>query len=122
MGYSKEFSVHTIPKTLNEALRAHWSVNSKEKFAMGLEMAIQLKPDRPDTPIKRAKISIWRHSSGSLDRDNKFFTAKYILDNLVQLKILENDTEKNIVCLDVIQVKTKRGEPRLLRVKIEEVA
>lgn len=75
----------------------------------------------PEAPIKRSKITIWRHSSGKLDRDNKFFTSKHILDSLVKLKVLENDTEENIVSLDVNQVKAKRGEPRKLVVKIEEL-
>lgn len=120
--YTKQVELNNIPKTLNEALRSHWTVYSRESKKIESELWALLRNYMPEAPIKKSKITIWRHSSGKLDRDNKFFTSKHILDSLVKLNVLENDTEENIVSLDVNQVKIKRGEQRKLVVRIEEVA
>lgn len=121
MGLRLEFVIHNVPMSLNEALRSHWSKNSKESKAIHAEMAYFLKRHIPKTPIKKAKVTLWRYSSGRLDRDNKFFTCKYILDNLVKLKVLENDTEESVVHIEVNQMKIKKGEPKRIVCLLEEV-
>lgn len=116
--YLAEFQISFIPMTLNVALRSHWSIYSRESKKINAEIARQIKI--PSKPFKKIAITIERHSSGSLDRDNKFFTAKHILDNLVRLGVVENDTEENIDFLNVHQVKVKRGEPRILKCIVTE--
>lgn len=120
MPYSISLTINHIPKTLNEALRSHWTTYKKDSEKIGKEISLQLIGKMPERPIKKTHIWIRRYSSGTLDRDNKFFTAKHILDNLVKLGVVENDTEENIVELQVSQEKIKRGEPRKIVVLIEQ--
>jgi hypothetical protein len=120
--YQATVEISHIPLTLNQAIRSHWSTYDRDSKTIFCELLKSLGANRPQTPVKKSHIKIYRYSSGSLDRDNKFFTAKHILDNLVKLQVLENDTEENIASLDVIQVKTKRNEPRKIVIEIKEAA
>lgn len=122
MPYSITFEIPFLPKSLNQALRSHWSSYAKESNLVGqlIQSRLEIK-DLLDMKIKKVAVKIERHSSGSLDRDNKFFTAKHVLDNLVKLGVIENDTEENIVELEVNQIKIKRGEQKKLVVSMREV-
>lgn len=119
--YSVTLEIPVLPKTLNEALRSHWTSYVRDSQRVGDALAYSLVGKKPEAPLKTVAVSIERHSSGILDRDNKFFTAKHVLDNLVKLGVLENDTEEIVRELSINQVKIKRELPKKLIVTIKEL-
>lgn len=120
--YSVSFEIKSFPKTLNEALRSHWTSYVRDSQRIGQEIHLQLRNKMPEKPLEKVAVTIERYSSGTLDRDNKFFTSKHILDNLVKLGVLANDTEANIKELTVNQVKISPKDQKKLMIRVEEVA
>lgn len=118
---SLSFEFHTMPLTLNQVMSKHWRYRYSNFQKIFLEIKHQTAGQIPKTPIKKAELKVTRYSSGSLDRDNSYFTCKPILDSLVELKILEDDTWENVNQPDIVQVKIKRGEPRKIVVELREV-
>jgi Holliday junction resolvase RusA-like endonuclease len=122
MPYSLTFEVFTMPLTLNEVMSKHWRTRHKNFETIKSEIAgsiLQFK--RPAAPLKKAQIYICRYSSGTLDRDNAYFTAKPILDALVREGVLEDDGFDMVKRIDVHQVKIKRGEQRRVIVSLKEL-
>jgi hypothetical protein len=122
MGYSTVFEVLTMPLTLNEVMAKHWRFRHKNFEAIKEEIAhnlIVLK--RPLKPLEKASIEIERHSSGTLDRDNAYFTAKPVLDALVREGILLDDGFEMIKRITIDQIKIKRGEQKRLIITVREI-
>jgi hypothetical protein len=118
MGYSTTFTVYTMPLTLNQVMSRHWRVRHANFSKIHAEVARQVVP--PPSPLKRIRVEIDRYSSGSLDRDNAYFTFKPILDALVSIGVLEDDGWENVDQPHIYQIKTKRKETRKLVVRAEE--
>ena len=93
----KFFIPFTLP-SLNEVIKE----NRKNKFA-GAKMKREIQ-DGIDTVIMASKLSpvdypvvielSWREPNNKRDVDNIQSSKKFILDSLVEMKILPNDTRK----------------------------
>jgi hypothetical protein len=119
MGYSTTFTIYTMPLTLNQVMSRHWRVRHTNFSKIHAEVARQVTP--PPVPVKKIAVEIDRYSSGSLDRDNAYFTFKPILDALVSIGVLEDDGWDNVGQPHIHQIKTKRTETRKLVVRVEEL-
>lgn len=98
-------AIPILGKGMNSLYRQHYRVIMKEKNAWLALVAHHFKR-RPLRPLKRARITITRHSSGTaMDHDNLASTGKYLLDALKKHRIIEDDTPLVI------------GRPRFLQVK-----
>jgi hypothetical protein len=120
--YSLHFEVFTMPLTLNQVISKHWRTRHANFEKIKKEIAgsvLQFK--RPAKPLKKAAILIHRHSPGTLDRDNAYFTAKPVLDALVREGVLEDDGLDMVKRIDIVQFKTKRGDPKRLIVYLREL-
>lgn len=90
----------------NDIIRKHWRVYSKFKKDWGIltKVAVRrhgLQPMQAQEPIRRVMIAFeWIEATDRLDRDrdpdNIAFSAKFILDALVQEKILRDDSRREI--------------------------
>ena len=106
----------------------HWRKRRQiqERFAW---LALQDLGYKPKTPIQRCDVVIERHSAGMPDWDGLFGSAKIPLDCLVRktktnphgLGIIEDDNIEVIRSLQVVPVKTKRGEAKTV-IKVMEVS
>lgn len=111
-----------MPLTLNQVMSKHWRSRHANFEAIKKEIKygiLQFK--RPSGPIRKAEVIIHRHSPGTLDRDNAYFTAKPILDALVREGVLEDDGFDMVKRINVEQVKIKRGEQKRVIVSLREI-
>ena len=120
--YTLTFEVLTMPLTLNQVMSKHWRSRHKnfEDIKREVKYSI-LQFKKPERPLTKAEIHISRFSSGTLDRDNAYFTAKPILDALVREGVIEDDGFDMIKRISVNQVKIKRGEQKKLIVSLFEL-
>lgn len=122
MGYSLTFEIFTMPLTLNQVMAKHWRSRHAnfEKIKNEIKHSV-LQFKRPESPIRKAEIVIFRHSPGILDRDNAYFTAKPILDALVREGVLEDDGFEMVKRIHVEQIKIKRNEQKRVIVSLREI-
>lgn len=110
-----------MPLTLNQLMGKHWrSRHSSFKTIHKLIHLLTIK-SRPEKPISSARVSIWRHSSGTLDRDNLYFTFKPIIDGLVEAGVILDDGFDMVKELYPHQVKISRKEAKKVVVLVEEL-
>lgn len=119
--YRLSFTLHEVPLTLNEMMGKHWRSRHNSFSLIHKLIYLQTLKYKPETPIERARVAITRYSSGTLDRDNAYFTAKPVLDGLVECGIIKDDGFNQVKFLEVNQVKIKRNEKRKLEVSLEEI-
>lgn len=111
-----------MPLTLNQVMGKHWRSRHSnfEKIKTEIKYSI-LQFKRPGKPIKKAEILIHRHSPGTLDRDNAYFTAKPILDALVREGVIEDDGFEMVKRIHIEQIKIKRNQQKRVIVCLREV-
>lgn len=76
---------------------------------------------RPPKPLKKAKITLTRHSSVSPDFDGLVSSFKHILDGLIDAKVIQNDKFENIGAPEYVWEKTGRRAGRVT-IEVLEVA
>jgi Holliday junction resolvase RusA-like endonuclease len=77
-------------------------------------------PLRPPEPLKKARLTLTRHSSVRPDSDNLTFSFKAIIDGLVEARVLEDDSFKHIGFPDYRWEKAKKSEGHV-SIKVEEL-
>jgi hypothetical protein len=74
---------------------------------------------KPTTPLKKARVTVVRHSSVAPDYDGLVSGAKSVIDGLVECGVLEDDSLAHIGMPSFSWEKCKKGEGRLT-ITIEE--
>ena len=94
--YYLKVRLEGLPPTLNKLNSMHFMARSRlnKDWREAVWGAIGSKI--PEVPLKRAQITITRHSSVEGDGDNYAGGYKAIIDALRHMKILENDKLSNI--------------------------
>lgn len=120
--FKLSFTLFEMPLTLNEVMGKSW--RSRHENFKRIKKAIYLHSvgKLPPQPIKKARVSFIRYSSGTLDRDNLYFTFKSIIDGLVQSGVILDDGFEMVKELYPAQVKIKRTEKKKIEVTVEELA
>lgn len=113
MLYSLTFTINVLPITLNEALSKSWRKRHTSFELIHNLVHLKSRDKKPLEPIKKAHISLTRYSSGTLDRDNMFFTFKPVIDGLVMAGVIIDDGFDQVKELTPIQIKSKRKEARI---------
>ena len=114
-----EGSLLSLNEVINTA-KQHWSLYAKEKkqrtYSVGvLAMAAGLKPVK--TP---PLIRIWFFAKDKrIEKDNLLINTKYVLDGLVEGRVLEDDRWDQIGDLD-FRFRIDRDRPRIEVEIIEE--
>lgn len=120
MNYILEFELKGLPKTTNSMAAAHWTKRHghAKRWKMVVYMAVRTKC--PDTPLKRAQLTLIRCSSKDSDFDGLVSSFKHVIDGLVEAGVLENDRHENIGQPTYRQERAKRGHG-FIKVKVEEL-
>lgn len=116
MSYKLEFTLDGLPQTPNSLLGAHWRVRSGH--AKRWERAVWAKcwHLRPSEPLNKAKLRLTRFSSASPDYDGLVGSFKPVIDGLVRVGILSDDTMEVI---GVPEYKVEKIGPKKGRIKVE---
>lgn len=102
----------------NRTHSRHWAVAAKRRKALAWEVWAALQgQSRPESPIRLAYVRIARCSSGRLDIDNLYASAKPLLDVLqpltprrpLGLGIIAGDRDDQL-CLTVANATIPRSE------------
>lgn len=105
-----EFVVHKNPPSPNNVglLRMHWAARRKlyDSWKVMVRAAAGTKRVPGEVYIHVTR----RYASNPLDPDNLYASMKYLLDAMVHHKIIDDDSNKVIKGLKVIQVKSKMKE------------
>lgn len=124
-----EFTLAAPTPSLNQTLKMHPQVKKRQRTGWAWEIAGTLLGRRPAQPLARARLTIWRHSVGTLDQDNAVGGAKGLVDVLKPMHPTQNPCGLGIIADDspehlelvVHQVKeTKRTGHRTV-VRVEEI-
>jgi len=125
------FTLRGLTPSLNAASRAsgHWAAKHKAKKALqstwAWEIATSLMPDKP-AMLRRARVTVYRHSVGTLDADNAYGGCKALIDVLKPaskrnphgLGLIEDDSPEHLL-LDVRQVRAAKRADQKTVVVIE---
>lgn len=94
MPYELKFTIEDLPHSTNSLGRKHWGAKLKESRKwerLVWETVIFGGYPKPPSPLKKAKISLTRHSSREPDFDGLVSTFKHVLDGLKNAKIIVDD-------------------------------
>jgi len=112
--YYLKFFVSGVPKATNALLGRHWWAKSKNADEWKNKVAFELmKRSRPPEPLTRCRLNIIRHSNRTLDYDGCVASMKPIVDALVVLRILENDTYRITGQWNVLQAYCPKAQERI---------
>lgn len=111
-----------LPKTYNQLGRKHWYLKLQEskKWLQIVAKEFERFNELPENPLPRAKVTLIRMGTRSLDPDNLAQSFKHVLDGLVKLGVLENDKWENIGMPTYEFVKVKKKDIGI-RVVVEEI-
>jgi hypothetical protein len=82
IGHVVEFTIPAATKSGNETKRMHFRVFAQYQRALRYEVLCAAGKHRLKEPFPWARLTIWRYSSGVLDRDNLFGGCKALIDCL----------------------------------------
>lgn len=101
--YKVDFTVPMRTPTLNKLLGMHWM--TRRAFKKQLAWAIVLaSPGPPPAPLPRARVTVFRYTTGKLDPDGKQAICKGLLDllqplskrNKMGLGYITNDDDEHL--------------------------
>lgn len=105
--------------------RAVWAERKRMQKGWAWDIALRLMPARPE-PLQRARVTIYRHSVGTLDQDNAVGGCKALVDVLKPpgkrnphgMGLIVDDTPD---CLELVvkQIKVARRSEQRTVVTIE---
>lgn len=113
MSYVLEFSVPTLPKSPNQLLGAHWAVRANHAKRWERLIWAYVWPRKPAAPLKKAKLTLIRHSIRVMDADNLRSSFKPVVDALVKLGIIADDSMAVIGEPIVRHERTRRKEQKI---------
>jgi hypothetical protein len=96
MSYMIEFEIKALPRLPNTLLGSHWRTRSEHAKKWKLLVAHALHMNKPDAPLKQAKLTLIRRSTKRPDYDGIVGGMKVILDSLVYCGVLIDDTHEVI--------------------------
>lgn len=120
--YKLELTLHSLPKSLNKALRAGRWKNNRSNQIWDLMMAAQCRDKLPVTPLLKARISIVRHSFRTLDYDGLVGSLKPVVDGLVSCGVLSDDGWNVLGAWQVDQVFRPKKLGPILTISVEEIS
>lgn len=89
--YSVTITLQGLPKMVNANFKNNWRALWAERKRWKELTARSFIIYRPKEPLKKAKVTITRHSSRCPDYDGLVSAAKALLDGLKLAKIIEDD-------------------------------
>lgn len=119
--YKIDLTFHSLPKSLNKALRSNRWKNNQLNKAWDMMVLGKVLHKRPPEPLKKARIKIVRHFYRTLDYDGLVGSLKPVVDGLVAAGILIDDSWNVLGVWDVSQEFRPKSSGPLLTVSVIEV-
>ncbi len=94
--YVFEFTIHRLPKMPNELLGAPLFVVIGERKTCHRQVAAAIRCQWPKVPLARARLTCIRRSSVRPDDDGLSGSFKHVIDGLVKLRIIVDDSKKHV--------------------------
>lgn len=119
--YTLEFKIAETPDSPNRLLGAHWT--KRAGYAKKWERIVwkHVWQQLPQKPLNRAKVTLTRFSTKKMDADNARSSFKPVMDALVKLGVLADDSPSVVGEPQVLQEKAPLRQKGIV-VRIEEVA
>lgn len=118
--YYIDFDLQGLPMTLNQLLAAPLRARMRHKRLWKRDVFLITFNQRPPVPLKKAHITLTRHSSKECDDDNLRASFKPILDGLKQAKIIEDD-KPSVIGSPVCQWRKTPAKQGRITVIVEEI-
>jgi Holliday junction resolvase RusA-like endonuclease len=119
--YSLSLSIPWLPESMNCSLRKNRYAQQRINKAWDAYIAAEVYDKAPFRPLKRAKLTIVRHSHRTLDYDGLVGSLKPVVDALVSARIFLDDSWKVLGAWNVDQRFKPKSEGPLLEITIEEL-
>jgi Holliday junction resolvase RusA-like endonuclease len=114
--YSLKFEISGLPKPLNQMLRAHWTKREREKNIWQRSVWVKCWHLKPAAPLKKAKLILTRFSHKACDYDNLAASFKHVIDGLVKVGVLIDDTTQ---VTGVIEYHQEKAKPKFGKIRVE---
>jgi hypothetical protein len=121
MMHKIELTFHSLPKSLNKALRSNRFKNHQSNKNWDMIVFGTCRNQIPKEPLKKARIRIVRHFYRTLDYDGLVGSLKPVVDALVSAGVLESDSWNVLGVWDVTQEFRPKSQGPLLTVSIQEI-
>lgn len=121
MKYRLRIQLDHLPTSLNKTLRSHYFKKSREMNAWAILIGSEVSGKKPKAPLSKASISITRHSYRSLDFDGLVGSLKPVVDALVTVGILKDDSWNVLGAWKVDQAFRPKAKGPLLEIYLEEI-
>lgn len=112
-----EFEIELLPPLQNQLNTMHWAKRMKSKNLINGHLTAYI-PSNYRFKAAKAQLTLTRYSAREPDFDGLVGSFKCVIDGLVRLGVLEDDTPKVIGQPIYYWEKTKRGEGKI-KVRIE---
>jgi hypothetical protein len=122
MSYRLEFEIHGLPRTTNGNVSIHWRAKHKESRIWKTRVESQvILNGRPPEPLLKAKLHLERHSSSEPDFDGLVSSFKFVIDALIDARVLIDDRMTNIgqPAYSWVMVPRNKGKIKII---IEEIS
>jgi len=113
-----EFELNLLPSLQNQLNTMHWAKRMREKKLIVGHLLAHIPQGSRKLKAQKAKITLTRFSCKEPDYDGLVGSWKSIIDSLVKLGVLEDDSPKVIGYPTYLWEKTKRGAGKI-KVRIE---
>lgn len=119
--YVFEFEEGYLPKTTNGMTSFSWHQKHKESKKWNAIVCFHLiATESPKEPLKKAKLTLTRHSTTQPDYDNLVSSFKIVIDALRHNRVLAEDKMQNIGIPEYKWEKAKKNEGKIT-VRVEEI-
>lgn len=115
MNYKLEFEIPDLPGTTNSFNRQHWTYKwreSKKWHRLMIETTHALKPPKP---LNKARLTLTRCSARCPDSDGLVSSFKYVIDGLIEAKVLNGDSYEHI---KMPEYRWEKAPPKKGKIKI----
>ena len=120
MVYVLEFEINDLPKTINAIGRAHWAVKAKEARKWKNLVAAEILSKGSIKQLPKAKITLFRYSSRCPDSDGLVSSFKHVIDGIVGVGLIPDDTYRTIGMPNYSWEKAPKNKGKI-KVRIEEI-
>lgn len=119
--YKLDLTLHALPDSLNKGLRGHRMKYFSKNKRWDMLIFGMCRGKLPETPLKKAHITIVRHFWRTLDYDGLVGSMKPIVDALVSAGVIVDDSWKVLGAWEVDQQFRTKKEGPLLTIQIKEL-
>lgn len=119
--YKLYLQAELLPKSMNVKLRSHRFKNHKENKTWDMLIAVLVQGKLPNAPLSRASLSLVRYSHRTLDYDGLVGSMKPVVDALVTVGVLKDDSWNVLGKWNVDQRFRSKKDGPLLEILIQAI-